>query len=82
MVYALRLIKYIIPVIMIIAVIWIVSKKTEAMKPAKPGENRSNEISGFDRVMIGLTGIMEKLNPSSPLTSQMKTQKETFFNHL
>jgi preprotein translocase subunit YajC len=79
MLNALRLSKYIIPVIMIIAVIWIVCKKTKAMKL---GENRSNGISGFDRVMIGVTGIMGKIVPSSPFTREMKTQKETFFNHL
>ena len=49
MVDLLRVSKNIIAIIMIIAVIWIVCKKTESMKP---GENRSNEISGFDRVMI------------------------------
>ncbi len=79
MVDLLRVSKNIIAIIMIIAVIWIVCKKTESMKP---GENRSNEISGFDRVMIGVTGIMEKINPSSPFTNQMKKQKQTLLNHL
>ncbi|MCL6103934.1 MAG: hypothetical protein M1292_15875 [Bacteroidetes bacterium] len=52
------------------------------MKTLKPGENRSNEISGFDRVMIGVTGIMKNLKPSSPITRQMIEQKNTIINHL
>jgi ABC-type glucose/galactose transport system permease subunit len=82
MVNIFRLSKYIISVIMIIAVIWIVFKKTEAMKTLKPGENPNNKISGFDRVMIGVTGIMEKLSPSSPFTREMTEQKNTINNHL
>jgi len=82
MVNILRLSKNAIVIILIISTIWIVYKKTEAMKTLKPGENRSNEISGFDRVMIGVTGIMEKLRPSSPFTRQMAEQKNTIINHL
>ncbi|MCK9412845.1 MAG: hypothetical protein M0Q53_11130 [Prolixibacteraceae bacterium] len=52
------------------------------MKTLKPGETRNNEISGFDKVMFELTGIMEKIKPSSPFTNEMKKQKQTLLNHL
>lgn len=82
MVNILRLSKNVIVIILIVSAIWIVYKKSEAKKPLKLGENRSNEISGFDRVMIGVTGVMEKLRPSSPFTRQMTKQKNTIINHL
>lgn len=82
MVNILRLSKNAIVIILIISAIWIVYKKTESMKTLKPGENRNNAISGFDRVMVGVTGIMGKLNPSSPLTRQMVKQKNTIINNL
>lgn len=74
--------KYVFYVILIISVIWIVHKKTESMKTLKRGETRNNEISGFDKVMFELTGIMEKIKPSSPFTNEMKKQKQTLLNHL
>ena len=77
MVNIIRFSKYIIPVILIISVIWIISKKTKA---TTPDETQGNTISGFDQAMVGVTGIMEKINPSSPFTRQMKAQKERVLN--
>ena len=78
----LRLSKYIIYTILILSVIWFVCKKTESPNTLEPGESQSNDISGFDRVMIGVTGIMEEINPSSSFTRQMTKHKNTIINHL
>ena len=82
MVNIFRLSRYTIAIIMIIATVWLVIKKNEAMKRQKAGDEQNFEVSGFDKIMFGLTGILEGLHPTSSFTRQMTKQKNTIINHL
>ncbi len=82
MISILRILKNTVLAIMIIAAVWIILKKTDSKNTLSSGSGKPGEISGFDNVMIGLTELMETFYPSSPVSNQMRKQKEKILNQL
>jgi hypothetical protein len=82
MVNILRLSKNLFVIIMVIAACWIIYKKYESLNYQGNMNTANKKISVLDKVMIGITSVMEEIYPSSSFTSQLTKQKHIIINHL
>lgn len=74
---AIKISKYTIMALMVVSLIWIIAKKSNSKNMA---DKDQGTVSGFNKMMIGFTGIIERLTPASPLTRHLKEEKQKLFN--